>query len=105
MVFYSLTFLFLFLPASLVTYHAVPLQQVRNVVLIAFSIIFYAWGEPIWVALLLFSAVWDYLNGLFIGRYRANPTLARLGVISSLAINLGFLSTFKYADFVVATVN
>ena len=105
MVFSSLTFLFFFLPACLVAYYAFPQRQVRNAVLIAFSFIFYAWGEPIWVVLLISTAVWDYLNGLFIERFRDRPALARLGVLSSLTVNLSLLGTFKYADFIVNTVN
>lgn len=105
MVFSSLTFLFFFLPASLITYYAFPQKTARNCVLIAFSIIFYAWGEPIWVFLLIFSAFWDYWNGRFIEHFRDRPTIARLGVYSSVVANLTLLGTFKYADFIVGIVN
>lgn len=105
MVFSSLTFLFFFLPACLIVYYAFPQKTARNCVLILFSIIFYAWGEPIWVVLLVSSAVWDYLNGRFIERFRHRPALARLGVYSSVAVNLSLLSTFKYADFIVGIAN
>ncbi|MBM3646094.1 MAG: MBOAT family protein [Alphaproteobacteria bacterium] len=105
MVFSSLTFLFFFLPTCLIAYYAFPQQKVRNCILIVFSIIFYAWGEPIWVVLLIFSAFWDYLNGRFIDRFRHRPAIARLGVVSSVIVNLSLLGTFKYADFIVNTVN
>ena len=105
MVFASLTFLFLFLPAVLAIYYAFPQRQVRNVILTGFSLLFYAWGEPIWVVLLIFSAIWDYLNGLWIERHADRRNLARLGLASSLIVNLGLLATFKYADFIVETVN
>src|SRR5690349_5617796 len=105
MVFSSLTFLFFFLPACLITYYAFPQKTARNCVLILFSIIFYAGGEPIWVVLLVFSAFWDYWNGRFIERFRHRPALARLGVYSSVATNLCLLGTFKYADFIVSIVN
>jgi len=105
MVFSSLTFLFFFLPACLICYYAIPQRAVRNQILTVFSLIFYAWGEPIWVSLLIISSVWDFLNGLFIDHFKNRKLLARLGVISSLVVNLGLLASFKYADFLVDTVN
>lgn len=105
MVFSSLTFLFFFLPACLALYFAFPQRPVRNLILTLFSLIFYAWGEPIWVGLLIFSACWDFLNGLFIERWRHRRAMARLGLLSSLVVNLGLLASFKYADFIVETVN
>lgn len=105
MVFANLTFLFFFLPAVLCIYYAFPSRQVRNLILTLSSLIFYAWGEPIWVCLLIFSAIWDYFNGLWIARFINRPKLAKLGLLSSLSVNLGLLATFKYADFIVSTVN
>jgi alginate O-acetyltransferase complex protein AlgI len=105
MVFSSLTFLFFFLPACLICYYAFPQRQVRNLILTGFSLIFYAWGEPIWLSLLIISCIWDYLNGLFIDHFKNKKAIARFGVISSLIVNLGLLASFKYADFIVETVN
>ena len=105
MVFSSLTFLFFFLPACLICYYAFPQRSVRNLILTVFSLIFYAWGEPIWVSLLIISSIWDFLNGRFIDHFKDKKALARLGVISSLVVNLGLLASFKYADFIVETVN
>jgi alginate O-acetyltransferase complex protein AlgI len=65
---------------------------------------FYAWGEPIWISLLIFSALVDYLNGLFIDKYRNQP-IAKLGIFITLFINLGLLFTFKYSDFIVENFN
>jgi alginate O-acetyltransferase complex protein AlgI len=65
---------------------------------------FYAWGEPIWISLLIFSALVDYLNGLFIDKYRDRP-VAKLGIFITLFINLGLLFTFKYSDFIVENFN
>ncbi len=104
MVFSSLLFLYVFLPLCLTAYYLFPQRNVRNVVLIAFSLIFYAWGEPIWVSLLVISAIVDYLNGLFIERFRGSK-YAKLGLYSSLTINLSFLATFKYSDFIITNVN
>lgn len=104
MVFSSLIFLFVFLPINLLIYYSVPGLKAKNFVLVVCSLLFYAWGEPIWVSLLIFSALIDYLNGLFIERYRGRK-LAHLGVVSTLVVNLSLLISFKYADFIVSNVN
>ncbi len=104
MVFSSLLFLFLFLPLCLVVYYLSPSRTAKNIVLTFFSLVFYAWGEPIWVSLLLFSALIDYANGLFIEHFRGKA-IAKLGLYSTFAINLGLLASFKYADFIVENVN
>lgn len=104
MVFSSLFFLFVFLPLNLVLYFATTNQKIRNLILVIFSLIFYAWGEPIWVSLLIISSLIDYINGLFIEKYRGK-TLAKLGIVSTLIFNLGILFTFKYSDFIVENVN
>lgn len=104
MVFSSLLFLYVFLPLCLTAYYLFPQRNVRNVILIAFSLTFYAWGEPIWVSLLIISAIVDYLNGLFIEKFRGTK-YAKLGLYSSLTINLSFLATFKYSDFIIGNVN
>lgn len=104
MVFSSLFFLFVFLPLNLILYFATKQRKVKNLILVFFSLIFYAWGEPIWVGLLVLSSLIDYLNGIFIEKYRGKP-LAKLGIISTLIFNLGILFTFKYSDFIVQNVN
>jgi alginate O-acetyltransferase complex protein AlgI len=105
MVFASLTFLYFFLPACLLTYYAFPQRLVRNFVLIVFSLIFYAWGEPVWVCLLMISAVWDYFAGLWIEKHIESKWLAKIGILSSLSVNLGLLIAFKYVDFIVQNIN
>ena len=97
MVFSSLLFLFLFLPLNLLIYYSVKNAKTKNIILVIFSLIFYAWGEPIWISLLIFSAFIDYLNGLFINKYLGKP-IAKLGLYSTLLFNLGFLFTFKYSN-------
>jgi alginate O-acetyltransferase complex protein AlgI len=104
MVFSSLLFLFLFLPLNLILYYSFKKRNIRNIILVAFSLLFYAWGEPIWISLLVISSFIDYLNGLFIDKYWGKP-IAKLGVYSTLIFNLGFLFTFKYADFIVENIN
>jgi len=104
MVFSSLIFLFVFLPLNLLIYYSVPGLKAKNFILVICSLVFYAWGEPIWVSLLVFSALVDYLNGLFIERFRGEK-IAFVGVISTLVINLSLLISFKYADFIISNVN
>ena len=104
MVFSSLFFVFCFLPIIFLAYFLCKGDQIKNIILILFSLVFYAWGEPIWFVLLIISAVIDYLNGLFVEKNK-NTKLAILGVVSTLTFNLGLLFTFKYADFFVQNVN
>ena len=104
MVFANLIFIYLFLPANLLCYFATKNQTLRNWVLIAFSLFVYAWGEPVWISLLLFSATIDYFHGRIIeghrGRWQAKAALA-----SSLILNLGLLGIFKYSGFLVENLN
>jgi len=104
-VFSSLTFLYFFLPLSIVFYFAFKNVRVQNFILLLFSFIFYAWGEPVWVILLLFSALLDYFNGLLIDKFQENKTVRLLALGNSIVINLGLLATFKYADFIIQNTN
>ena len=104
MVFASLLFLFIFLPLNLVLYYSTKNPTWRNLVLIAFSLAFYGWGEPIWITLMIFSAFVDFFNAKIIERYRGKIG-AKIGLLSSLIINLGLLATFKYSSFIVENVN
>ncbi len=106
MVFSSAVFLLLFLPTVLLVYYAVP-ERVRNPVLVGFSLIFYGWGEPVYILLMLFSTVFDYGNGLMLEWLdrRGKPEKRRWVLLLSLVGNLGMLGFFKYADFLVSSVN
>ncbi len=104
MVFASLIFLFLFLPLNLLFYYSSKNANWRNWVLIIFSLAFYSWGEPIWITLMIFSALIDYINALWIEKYRGTKW-AKLGIVSTLFFNLGLLITFKYDVFIVENVN
>lgn len=87
-------------------YYAWNNKTYQNIVLTLSSCIFYAWGEPVWVILLFFSALVDYLNGLWVEKYLASSQKkARWGVISSLVINLGLLIAFKYSGFLSENIN
>lgn len=104
MVFSSLVFICLFLPAVLLLYYISKNITYRNFVLVLASLFFYAWGEPVWVILLVYSALIDYLHGRVIdeyyGRWQATAAL-----ISSITVNLTILAAFKYSGFIVQNVN
>ncbi len=104
MVFANLIFIYIFLPLNLLMYFVTKNKGFRNAVLIAFSLFFYAWGEPVWITLLLFSAVIDYIHGLVIEGHRGQWQ-AKAAVISSLILNLGLLGIFKYSGFLVENIN
>ncbi|MEW6470344.1 MAG: MBOAT family O-acyltransferase [Bacteroidota bacterium] len=104
MVFASLFFLFVFLPLNLILYYSSKNPVYRNALLTLFSLWFYAWGEPVWIVLLLFSAVVDWGNGIFIEKYRGTQW-ARLGLVSSAIVNLGLLVIFKYSAFIYENLN
>jgi len=100
MVFSSLTFLVLFLPVFLISYHLIPWKSIKakNSVLLVFSLFFYASGEPVWVVVLVFSGLWDYVIGLFITRRRGQWQSKAL-LLLSMCGNLGLLVLLKYGAF------
>lgn len=104
MVFSSLIFLYFFLPMNLVLYFVCKNLTYRNMVLIIFSLAFYAWGEPVWVILLIFSAAIDYFHGLIIERNRGTWK-AKAALISSIVLNLSLLGFFKYSNFIAQNIN
>lgn len=103
MVFSSVLFLFRFLPIFMICYYLVP-GRMKNLILFAGSLFFYAWGEPVYVVLMLFSTVSDYVHGILIDRFRGKKAAAWL-LVSSVTINLLLLGFFKYADFLIQTFN
>ena len=104
MVFSSLVFLFRFLPIFLLCYFIVPFKF-KNLVLFLFSLVFYAWGEPVYICLMLFSTVFDYINGLLIEKFGVKTKGAKIVLIVSLLGNLGLLGVFKYTDFILGNIN
>ena len=103
MLFSSIPFLFYFLPAVLIAYFLVP-RQLKNAVLLLFSLVFYGWGEPKLVFLMIFTIALFYLCGLAIGR-AGEQRLKKFWLTVSVAVSLGLLGIFKYADFFIGSFN
>lgn len=106
MVFSSLLFLFRFLPLVLGIYFLAP-KRWRNLVLFIASLIFYAWGEPVYILLILFSTVVDYTAGRCVDYFKSNGMngKAKVAVAVSVIVNLSLLCFFKYADFLIGTMD
>ena len=104
MVFSDLFFLYFFLPLCLIGYFVSRKLKTKNLVLIIFSLIFYAWGEPIWVMLLIFSASFNWFMGLMAGQYREKKS-GKVIVGMAIAVDLLMLVIFKYSGFLVENLN
>ncbi len=100
MVFSSITFLFLFLPITLVVYYLVPVRF-KNIALLVASLFFYAWGEPVYVILMILSIAFNYVCGWEIEKKRSDKRAARMTLIIAIAVNIGLLGVFKYSGFFV----
>ena len=105
MVFSSLLFLFRFLPIVFLVYVITP-KKLKNFVLFLASLIFYAWGEPKYVVLMIFSTVVDFIHGDLVYRFKkkGNIKAARCFVASSAIINLGLLGYFKYSGLIIESL-
>ncbi len=105
MVFSSLTFLFAFLPITLILYYLMPNNKIQNVVILISGIVFYAWGEPLYVFVMLLSTAIDYCAGLIMHKYNDRPKVRLVCLIVSLVMNIGLLSVFKYLGFIINSAN
>ena len=103
-VFADLFFLYFFLPVCLICYFITRSTAIRNAVLVVFSLIFYAWGEPVWVSILIVSSLVDYINGRVIEKH-PEGWQAKVALAWSLVFNLGVLFGFKYTAFFVENLN
>ena len=104
MVFSSLVFLYMFFPINLIFYFISRNNTYRNIVILAFSLLFYAWGEPFFVSVLLFSAIVNYSFALLIDKYKGtNKSKILLSV--AVFIDLSVLGVFKYYNFFVSNIN
>ncbi|MEG1705787.1 MAG: MBOAT family O-acyltransferase [Clostridia bacterium] len=104
MLFSTVFFLFIFLPIVLSIYFIVP-SKFKNLVLFISSLIFYAWGEPIYVCIMIFSTILDYTIGMLINKNDKNETKRKLLLLTSVIINIGMLGIFKYSDFFISNIN
>lgn len=104
MVFSSLTFLYIFLPLCLTAYFVTNKIKVRNIVLLVFSLLFYAWGEPKYIFLMVATTAVDFFAGLLIEKYRGTRK-AKLFLTLSVLLTLSSLGLFKYSDFFAEAAN
>ncbi len=110
MVFSSLTFVFAFLPLFFMCYYAagrVVGIRGKNFVLFIFSIVFYAWGEPVYIVLMVYSSLLDFICGQMIEKFgnAGRPKIKKLWLVVSLTGNLLLLAVFKYLGFLTASIN
>jgi len=105
MVFSSITFLYVFLPASILLYFFLPQIRWRNAILLITSLVFYAWGEPVYILLMLLTAFINYLLCLWMSKYEKGSAGAKALLSLSIIITLFLLGFFKYSDFLISNVN
>ena len=104
MVFSSLSFICVFLPAVFLLHQVIPGFKGKNALLIVASLLFYAYGEPVYIVLMIISTLFNWLFGLLIGR-TDQPGQRKAWVAASVVVNLAFLGVFKYAGMAVGTID
>ncbi len=104
MVFSSLFFLYFFLPLCVIFYAAKNKMRYRNMILLIFSLAFYAWGEPLCVFLLIISAAVNFIFGLLIDSYKGR-TGSKIAVTAAVVFDIAMLGVFKYSGFIVENIN
>ena len=104
MVFSSLVFLFAYLPITLLAYYLVP-RQGRNIFLFIVNLIFYGWGEPKLVLLMVFNIFFNYIGGWLVDKYRADAKKKKLFLILTCVLDIGILAEFKYTGMITETLN
>ena len=106
MIFSSIFFLFIFLPVTLILYYTVP-WKLKNAVLLLLSLVFYAWGEPVYVLLMLFSIIFNYFSGIEIDYYHKIRDFKskKISFWFTVVVNLGILGFFKYYGFLISNLN
>ena len=104
MVFSSIIFMFTFLPLSLLLYYIMP-RKFKNLILLMISLVFYAWGEPVYVLLMIFTIVFDYIMALIIDRTREDKVKSKVIFIGTIGVNLLILGFFKYYGFLIDNIN
>lgn len=104
MVFSSLVFMFAYLPITLLAYYLVP-RQGRNIFLFIVNLIFYGWGEPKLVLLMVFNIFFNYIGGWLVDKYRADAKKKKLFLILTCVLDVGILAVFKYTGMITETLN
>ncbi len=106
MIFSSVFFLFVFLPIVLLAYFLVP-KKFKNAVILIASLVFYAWGEPVYIVLMMFSIVYNYISGIEIDYWKGKGRVrqAKVTFILAVVVNLGMLGFFKYYGFLLENIN
>ncbi len=105
MVFSSILFMFIYLPVVLLLYYISPVKW-RNPILFVFNMIFYGWGEPVYIVLMLVSITINYINGILIGKWRhVDDKKAKIVLVVNIVLNLGLLGFFKYYNLLAETLN
>lgn len=104
MVFSSLVFMFAYLPITLLAYYLVP-RQGRNIFLFIVNLIFYGWGEPKLVLLMVFNIFFNYTGGWLVDKYRADAKKKKLFLILTCVLDIGILAVFKYTGMITETLN
>ena len=104
MVFSSLVFMFAYLPITLLAYYLVP-RQGRNIFLFIVNLIFYGWGEPRLVLLMVFNIFFNYIGGWLVDKYRADAKKKKLFLILTCVLDIGILAVFKYTGMITETLN
>jgi len=103
-VFSSLVFMFAYLPITLLAYYLVP-RQGRNIFLFIINLIFYGWGEPKLVLLMVFNIFLNYTGGWLVDKYRADAKKKKLFLILTCVLDIGILAVFKYTGMITETLN
>ena len=104
MVFSSLVFMFAYLPITLLAYYLVP-RQGRSIFLFIVNLIFYGWGEPKLVLLMVFNIFFNYIGGWLVDKYRADAKKKKLFLILTCVLDIGILAVFKYTGMITETLN
>ena len=105
MAFASIIFIFCFFPCSLLLYSLLKKESARNFLLIILAMLFYAWGKPEYVILLLMSVLVNYWIAVFIARMQKAQKNAVIGIVICMIYNIGILWVFKYLNFTIAGIN
>lgn len=104
MVFSTSIFIYLFLPITLLIYYITP-KKGKNLIILLSGLLFYSWGEPIYVIVMLISTMIDYFAGLVMNHFEGKKLPRKICLIVSVVMNLGLLGVFKYSGFIAENIN